>query len=93
MVGQLIFVNAAHEKAYADCKALIASERARQSREAARLFPEWERLPPELRAEKMAWLENHFAESLKPYERVMADLLSLCTYSMVVPANVFARSN
>lgn len=83
---QYKFVNAAHEKAYHDAKALLTSEDERQAREGARLMTEWEHYPNDLRREKIAWLNRHWHECRAPYIKLLGDILALASPIIIMPA-------
>lgn len=87
MVVHWKFVNAQHEKQYQDVTTMLQLELERQKSDAARLVPEWDRLPEELRRKNMAWLAQHFAECRKPYIDLLTRILSLATPVWTVPVN------
>ena len=78
------FVNEQHEKQYHEAMRLLASEDERQASEAAKLGKEWERLPDEVRAERISWLRNHFHACRQPYIKLVTDILSIATPVFIV---------
>jgi hypothetical protein len=78
------FINEQHEGQYHEAMRLLASEDERQSNEAKKLGKEWERLPDDIRMEKVAWLRQHFHACRQPYVSLLTSILSLATPAMIV---------
>ncbi len=85
----MTFVDARHEQLYHEARAMLDAELARQASEAARLSNEgkWDFLPAPERQQKYIWLQRHFAECRKPYEKILTDILALCPRIMIVDKN------
>ena len=83
----LAFINPEHERLCGKARALLAAEIERQRTEFERLSGEWERLPERRRAENHAWLRQHFLECRRPYEKILTDIMALCTARVIILPN------
>lgn len=84
------FVNEAHETLYREARAMLDEEIAREQREAERLYADWQYLPERERSAKVAWLQTHFRECRRPYEKMLTDILALCPMVHIVPKSMLS---
>jgi hypothetical protein len=78
------FINETHESLYHQAKELLDAELLRQRQEAERLQEEWKKLPEDRLRKNVTWMQQHFAECRRPYEKILTDIISLCPMAIII---------